>query len=158
MPITLLLDLDDTLLNTNMDAFIPAYFQALSSALVDKVAPEVMLPALMGGTKAMMVNKDPALTLREVFDAHFFPMLNMDRNDLQPRIDRFYDEEFPKLGSLTSPIPEAVRLVEWAFEQGQRVVIATNPLFPLKAIQHRMRWAGLPPEKYPPAETSTQLS
>ena len=30
MPITLLLDLDDTLLNTNMDAFIPAYFQALS--------------------------------------------------------------------------------------------------------------------------------
>ena len=149
MPITLLLDLDDTLLNTNMDVFIPAYFQALSGALADKVAPEVMLPALMGGTKAMMVNMDPALTLREVFDAHFFPMLNMDRDELQPRIDRFYDEEFPKLGSLTSPIPEAVRLVEWAFEQGHRVVIATNPLFPLKAIQHRMRWAGLPPEKYP---------
>jgi FMN phosphatase YigB (HAD superfamily) len=76
-------------------------------------------------------------------------MLNMDRDDLQPRIDRFYDEEFPKLGSLTSLIPEAVRLVKWAFEQGHRVVIATNPLFPLKAIQHRMRWAGLPPEKYP---------
>jgi len=30
MPITLLLDLDDTLLNTNMDVFIPAYFKALS--------------------------------------------------------------------------------------------------------------------------------
>jgi len=149
MPITLLLDLDDTLLNTNMDAFIPAYFQALSAALADQVAPELMLPALMDGTKAMMVNLDPALTLREVFDAHFFPRLNMDRLDLQGRISRFYDEEFPKLGSLTTPIPEAVRLVEWAFEQGQRVVIATNPLFPLKAIQHRLRWAGLPPEKYP---------
>ena len=67
MPITLLLDLDDTLLDTNMDAFIPAYFQALSGMLADLVAPEVMLPALTGGTKAMLTNLDPALTLREVF-------------------------------------------------------------------------------------------
>ena len=149
MPITLLLDLDDTLLNTNMDAFIPAYFQALSVALADKVAPEVMIPALVGGTKAMMANLDPALTLREVFDARFFPGLPVDRLALREQIDHFYDEVFPKLGSLTSPIPEAVRLVEWALEKGHRVVIATNPLFPLKAIQHRLRWAGLPPEKYP---------
>jgi FMN phosphatase YigB (HAD superfamily) len=149
MPITLLLDLDDTLLNTNMDAFIPAYFQALSTALADVVAPDVMLPALMGGTRAMLANRDPAQILREVFDAHFFPRLNMDRTVLQGRIDQFYDDVFPALGSLTSPIPEAVCLVDWAFEQGHRVVIATNPLFPLKAIQHRLRWAGLPPEKYP---------
>ncbi len=77
MPITLLLDLDDTLLETNMDVFIPAYFKALSAALAEKVAPEVMIPALTGGTKAMMVNMDPALTLREVFDAHFFPKLGI---------------------------------------------------------------------------------
>jgi FMN phosphatase YigB (HAD superfamily) len=149
MPITLLLDLDDTLLNINMDTFIPAYYRGLAAALADKIAPEVMIPALMSGTKAMMQNLDPALTLREVFDAHFFPALAVDRPALQERIDRFYDEVFPKLGSLTSPIPQAVRLVDWAFEQGHRVVIATNPLFPLKAIQHRLRWAGLPPEKYP---------
>jgi FMN phosphatase YigB (HAD superfamily) len=149
MPITLLLDLDDTLLNTNMDAFIPAYYQALSAALADKVSPEIMLPALVDGTKAMMANMDPALTLREVFDTHFFPKLNVDRLALRERIDHFYDEVFPELGSLTSPIPEAVGLVEWAFAQGHRVIIATNPLFPLKAIQHRLRWAGLSPEKYP---------
>jgi FMN phosphatase YigB (HAD superfamily) len=155
MPITLLLDLDDTLLNTNMDAFIPAYFQTLSAALADKVAPDLMLQALMGGTKAMMANTDPALTLREVFNTYFFSKLNMDRIVLQEQIDHFYDEVFPKLGSLTSPIPEAVRLVEWAFAQGHRVAIATNPLFPLKAIQHRLRWAGLPPEKYPFALVSS---
>jgi FMN phosphatase YigB (HAD superfamily) len=149
MPITLLLDLDDTLLETNMDVFIPAYFKALSTALAEKVAPEVMIPALTGGTKAMMVNIDPALTLREVFDAYFFPKLGLDRITLQTAIDRFYDEIFPTLGALTKPIPEAVRLVDWAFAQGYRVVIATNPFFPLKAVQHRLRWAGLPPEKYP---------
>ena len=149
MPITLLLDLDDTLLETNMDVFIPAYFKALSVALAEKVAPEVMIPALTGGTKAMMVNTDPALTLRDVFDAYFFPRLGFDRSSLQKAIDRFYDEIFPTLGALTRPIPEAVRLVDWAFAQGYRVVIATNPFFPLKAVHHRLRWAGLPPEKYP---------
>jgi FMN phosphatase YigB (HAD superfamily) len=149
MPITLLLDLDDTLLETNTDVFIPAYFKALSAALAEKVAPEVMIPALTGGTKAMMVNTDPARTLREVFDAYFFPKLGLDRPTLQAAIDRFYDEIFPTLGALTKPIPEAVRLVDWAFAQGHRVAIATNPFFPLKAIHHRLRWAGLPPEKYP---------
>ncbi|MFH1523682.1 MAG: HAD family hydrolase, partial [Chloroflexota bacterium] len=149
MPITLLLDLDDTLLDTNMDAFIPAYFKALSGSLADMVAPEIMLSALMGGTQAMMLNIDLGLTLRDVFGAYFFAHIGVERPALQERIDRFYDDVFPTLGSLTKPIPEAVRLVDWAFEQGHRVAIATNPLFPLKAIQHRLRWAGLPPEKYP---------
>jgi FMN phosphatase YigB (HAD superfamily) len=149
MPITILLDLDDTLLETNMDVFIPAYFQALSAALAGKVAPEVMIPVLTSATRTMMANMDPALTLREVFDSVFFPRLGVDRLSIQAEIDRFYDESFPSLGVLTKPIPEAVRLVDWAFSQGHRVVIATNPLFPLKAIQHRLRWAGLAPEKYP---------
>jgi FMN phosphatase YigB (HAD superfamily) len=155
MSITLLLDLDDTLLETNMDIFIPAYFKALSRALADKVSPEVMIPALTGGTKAMMVNLDPGLTLREVFDAHFYPKLGLDRSMLQAAIDNFYDEIFPTLGSFTKPIPEAIQLVEWAFDKGHRVVIATNPFFPLKAVQHRLRWAGLAPEKYPFALVSS---
>ena len=149
MTFTLLFDLDDTLLESNMAAFIPAYFQALSTALADRVEPEKMLAALMSGTRAMMANEDPALLLREVFDAQFFPNLGVDRSQIQPAIDRFYDVSFPALGSLTKKVPEAVHLVEWGLTQGYRVVIATNPLFPLKAVHHRLRWAGLPPEKYP---------
>ena len=149
MTITLLFDLDDTLLNTNKDTFILAYFKALSAALADKVAPELMLPALMAGTQAMMTNMDPAVSLREVFDSFFFPKLGLDRSMLQPAIDQFYDEVFPSLGVMTKPIPAAVTVVDWAFSKGYRVAIATNPLFPLKAIQHRLRWAGLPPERYP---------
>jgi FMN phosphatase YigB (HAD superfamily) len=155
MTLTLLFDLDDTLLETNLDAFIPAYFKALSGALADKVSPELMIPALMGGTKAMLANADPSLTLREVFDAYYFPKLGLDRPSLQAVIDRFYDEVFPSLAGLTKPIPEAIELVDWAFAQGHRVAVATNPIFPLKAIQHRLRWAGLPPEKYPFALVSS---
>ncbi|GAB4504603.1 MAG: hypothetical protein Fur0043_15970 [Anaerolineales bacterium] len=149
MSLTLLLDLDDTLLDSNMNDFIPAYFQALSNFLAGQVPPEIMLPALMAGTRKMMSNTDPSRTLQQVFDAEFFPKIGQAREVLQPRIDQFYDEVFPALSHLTRPRPAAVELVEWALAQGYHVGIATNPLFPLKAIQHRMRWAGLPPEQYP---------
>jgi FMN phosphatase YigB (HAD superfamily) len=148
MNLTLLLDLDDTLLDSNMDAFIPSYFQALSGFLKDDVEPELMLSALMSGTRKMMANDDPSRTLQQVFDAEFFPKLGIERNELQPRIDQFYAEVFPTLSHLTKPRPEAVELVEWALAQGYRLAIATNPLFPLAAIHHRMRWAGLPLEQF----------
>ncbi|MEZ0396922.1 MAG: DinB family protein [Anaerolineales bacterium] len=149
MKITLLLDLDDTLLDTNIQEFAPAYFASLSNALAEFVSPEVMLPALTGGTQAMMRNADPALTLRQVFDAHFFPRLGVEREVLQPSIERYYNEVFPSIQRVTRQRPEAIAFVEWAFECGHRVAVATNPFFPIKAIHHRLRWAGLPPERYP---------
>jgi HAD superfamily hydrolase (TIGR01549 family) len=147
--LTLLLDLDDTLLDSNMGAFIPAYFQKLAGFLQDHVPPETLLKYLMLGTRAMLANGRPDRTLRQTFDEKFFPNLGVDPHDLEPHIQQFYDEVFPSLQGLTHPRPAAVELVEWAFSQGYRVAVSTNPLFPLKAILHRLRWAGLPPETYP---------
>ena len=149
MNLTLLLDLDDTLLDTNLDIFIQAYFKALSDFLADQVEPDLMLSALIAGTRKMMANNNPSLTLRQIFDAEFFPRVGIERDILQPRIDQFYEEVFPTLSRLTGPKPEAVQLIEWALAQGCRLAIATNPLFPSGAIHHRMRWAGLPPEQFP---------
>ncbi len=149
MNLTLLLDLDNTLLDTDLNTFLPAYFQALTGFMADQIAPDLMLSALNTGTRKMMVNTDPSRTLQQVFDADFFPKLGVARETLQPRIDRFYEEVFPTLSHLTAPRQEAVTLVDWALAQGVRLAVATNPLFPLAAIHHRMRWAGLPPEQYP---------
>jgi FMN phosphatase YigB (HAD superfamily) len=88
-------------------------------------------------------------TLEQVFSENFYPALDLPQADLAARIDHFYDEIFPTLQPLTKPRPAAVALVEWAFAQGWQVAVATDPLFPRKAILHRLRWAGLPPEKYP---------
>ena len=45
-------------------------------------------------------------------------------------------------------------MVKWALTQGIRLAVATNPLFPLAAIHHRMRWAGLSLEEWPFAVVS----
>jgi FMN phosphatase YigB (HAD superfamily) len=149
MNLTLLLDLDDTLLDSNMDTFIPVYFQALSGFLKEQVEPEAMISALVSGTRKMMESSDPSRTLQQVFDSEFFPQIGFAREELQPHIDRFYEEVFPTLSYLTSPRPQAIEMVKWALVRGIRLAVATNPLFPLAAIHHRMRWAGLPAEEWP---------
>lgn len=148
MPLTLLLDLDDTLLNTNLQAFIPAYFQALSKQLAPHIAPDRMFHALLSGTHLMNESDDFSHTLSEVFDADFYPQLDLLRGDLDAEIENFYNNVFPDLQSLTTPRAEAKPFVEWAFTQGYRIAIATDPLLPRKAAHHRLRWAGLDPQQF----------
>jgi len=149
MTLTLLLDLDDTLLSTNIEVFIPAYFKKLTEYMSKIVPPEVFVKTLMRSTQIMYGNKRTDLTLEQVFDINFYPALGFRKADLASELEKFYDDVFPTLSSLTSPRQEAIDLVEWSFSKGWKIAIATDPLFPRKAILHRLRWAGLDPEKHP---------
>lgn len=148
MTLTMLLDLDDTLLNNDMETFLPAYLQKLSGSMTSYAHPEDFVEKLLFATKHMLANDRPDRTLKETFDEVFYPALGMKVEDLREKIDAFYSEVFPKLQSLSSPKPEAIKLVEKATKRGYRVVIATNPLFPRQAIFERLRWAGLSPGDY----------
>ena len=149
MTFSLLLDLDDTLLDTNIDSFIPAYFKKLAGHMAPHAAPDKFINALLKSTQIMYGSTRTDRTLEQVFSENFYPDLDTSRENLAAEIDRFYDEVFPSLSSLTTPRPEAVELVQWAFSKGWNVAVATDPLFPRKAIDHRLRWAGLAPEQYP---------
>ena len=146
MSLTLLFDLDDTLLDTNLEAFVPAYFQALVRHMAGQVAEEVLLPALVNGLSRMSENANPTRTLQEIFEAEFYPKLGVAKENISKVLEEFYDHVFPTLQGQTRQRPAAVPLVEWALSCGFRVAIATDPFFPRKAIYHRIRWAGLDPE------------
>ena len=148
MSLTLLLDLDDTLLDTNLDAFMPAYFQALSRHMANHTAPNSMLRALMAGVSLMNESEDPTHTLQEIFDADFYPKLGLTRDEMVGLIEDFYDHIFPTLAQHTLQRPEAVPFIEWALTCGYRIAIATDPLFPRKATYHRLRWAGFDPHRF----------
>ena len=148
MTLTLLLDLDDTLLNTNMDSFIPAYFQALARELTPQIAPEKMFHALISGTGLMNESDDFSRTLEGVFNAGFYPQINVPREEMESAIENFYDNVFPTLAGLTSKKADTKPFVDWALAQGIRIAIATDPLLPRKATHHRLRWAGFEPEQF----------
>ncbi len=148
MKLTVLLDLDDTLLDTNMGAFLPAYYQALAKHLNSFVSPDVMLAALKSGVNMMLANIDPSQTLQEVFEADFYPRLGIPKRELADSIDDFYGRVFPSLSSTTERRLGARELIDWAQAEGHQIAIATDPLFPRQATRERIRWAGLEPERF----------
>jgi FMN phosphatase YigB (HAD superfamily) len=148
MSLTLLFDLDDTLLDTNIESFVPAYFQALSEHLAPFVPSNVMLPALISATRLMVDSDDPSRTLQCVFEREFYAKIGVPKNDLVEHLEVFYNNVFPRIESKTNRRPDAAPLIDWAVSQGYRVAIATDPLFPRKATQHRLRWAGFDPGRF----------
>jgi FMN phosphatase YigB (HAD superfamily) len=148
MSLTLLFDLDDTLLDSNMESFIPAYFQALTLHLENRVLPTVVLRALIHAANLIVESVDPTRTLQEVFDADFYSILGITKAEVAEAVNDFYENIFPTLHVHTRQRPETVSLMDWALACGYRVAIATDPLFPRQATYHRLRWAGLDPEKF----------
>lgn len=143
MTLTLLLDLDDTLLQNDMGTFIPAYLQALSKHLREKIPPDRLAKQLMRATQIMVANDRPDRTLKEVFDQAFYPALGLEESQLHHEIEDFYQNHFTQLQGLTHPMPGAVELVNEALQRNYDLILATNPLFPLLANLNRLKWAGL---------------
>ena len=144
MNLTLLLDLDDTLLDNDMDTFIPAYLGALGHHLGSRIDVRKLAPVMMNATGEMFQNTQVDRTLKAAFDPHFYPALGITEAEIRPEIEQFYADVFPALRDVTKPRAQTVPLIAEAERRGWRVAIATNPLFPRAAIRHRLAWAGIP--------------
>lgn len=140
---SLLFDLDDTLLYNTRDTFIPAYFKALTEKVKHLVPPDRLVQQILDSTRLMVYPPHPDRTNKEVFEADFFPKIGIPPEVFKPIIDDFYANEFGRLRSVTRPKPEAREVMEEAFRRYQKVVIATQPVFPLTAIRQRLEWAGI---------------
>lgn len=149
MSLTLLVDLDNTLLLNAMESFVPAYLQAISRHLAPALDPGRVAQSMLAGTKAMVTNRRPDRTLKQVFDARFYPELGIQEADYREIFADYYARSYPGLRQLTQPNPQAPPVISQAFARGYQIVIATNPLFPLTAIQQRVEWAGFPLDEFP---------
>ncbi|MFY9203843.1 MAG: HAD family hydrolase, partial [Limnochordia bacterium] len=138
----ILFDLDGTLLDSSFDTLIQEYFQGISAFFSEWLPPEQFVKHLMASTHVMLADNDPNRTNIQVFADDFFPRTNLDPG-LINLFDRYYQEEFPKLKCLAKANPLAKEIVELAFANNTKVVIATNPVFPLAPIAERLRWAGV---------------
>lgn len=139
----LLLDLDNTLLQSDFDQFLAAYLDRLAEHLQAAGPKDEFISLLMAATQGMMADLDPTTTLKGTFDAVFYPSLGIEEPDFRAETDHFYEAIYPELSYLTEPAPGAVEFFEQAAESDVSIVIATNPLFPRRAIEHRLQWAGI---------------
>ncbi len=139
----LLFDLDGTLVPLEAEAFIKEYFAAVANRFAHLLPPEKLVSSILSGTEAMIKNTDPLLTNKEVFWAHFTSRVGLPREVLAPMFDEFYARDFKNLRKCARPNALARPLLEMLLGRGFEVVIATNPVFPERAIRERMAWVDI---------------
>lgn len=140
-----LFDLDGTLLDIDLTSFLGRYFDALAQTLENMVPSEGVEAAMsaMGEATSAMMRPHPGQTNEDVFYDEFEALAGLDLRDHSDVFERFYEERFPALGKDYGPRLGAIESIEAARECGLKVAIATNPIFPRRAIEHRLGWAGL---------------
>ncbi len=145
---TVLFDLDGTLLPMDQDIFIQDYFRRISGKLAPQgYEPKQLIETIWRGTAAMVRNGGRQ-TNEEVFWEYAVSVYG--EKILQDKVffDEFYETEFDKIQGVCGFHPGAAQVMGSLKEKGVRVALATNPIFPARATQWRIQWAGLQPEDF----------
>ena len=138
----ILFDLDGTLLDVDLDKFIPQYLKLLAQSVAHIITPKKFISKIMMASKAVEENNGTH-TNDNIYTEVCFPLEGYTREEIQPFIDKFYEQDFSALRQFTKKKPEARSVVQSVFDKGYDVVIATTPLLPATAIEQRLEWAGV---------------
>jgi len=137
-----LFDLDGTLIDVDMQRFVPAYLRRLADRLAVYADPARTVRTMHAAVMAMLGDNDGDCSLEELLrtalEADGVPW-----DGYQDGLAAFCREELNELRPLVAPHPLARFLVESCLERNWRVVLATNPIFPRELIAARLAWGGL---------------
>lgn len=145
----ILFDLDGTLLAMDQDEFTNGYMATLTKKTSQYgYDSKELLKALWVGTGAMVKN-DGSLSNKDRFWNTFAALLGSRVYEHISVFDSFYSNEFYEAVKFTSPNTEnAVEAVRLARQKAEKVILATNPLFPAIAVKTRLEWVGLRTEDF----------
>lgn len=144
----ILFDLDGTLLPMDQEIFIKAYFKLLAANLSSHgYNPDELIKAVWSGTEAMIKNNSGELN-ENVFWKVFSNCYKEDKRKDEPIFAKYYETDFQKAKEVCGFNKKAEELVKAAKNEGFRVVLATNPVFPAIATESRIKWAGLKPSDF----------
>jgi FMN phosphatase YigB (HAD superfamily) len=141
----ILFDLDGTLLDIDMDFFLTKYFKEMGRMAANGgyCDPQQLVGQILKSTDVMIRDIDPKVCNEESFMQHFFNSLQVDEVEMRAFFDEFYLTGFPRLQGYCKPFAGVPEMMAQVFARESKVVIATNAVFPRRAIQLRMDWAGI---------------
>lgn len=143
-----LFDLDGTLLPMDQDVFVKAYFKGLAAKLAPfGYEPKELLEAIVTGITAMVKNNGTKSN-EEAFWAAFIAGYGEKVCSDKPVFEEYYKNEFQNVKEVCGYNPKVPEMIQRLKEEGYRMILATNPLFPSIATESRIRWAGLSPEDF----------
>ena len=136
-------DLDGTLLPLDEKLFVDIYFTELSKVFSEyNIESNKLVEAIWTATHEIIKN-DGKRTNEEAFWEKFKSIINIDLSNVKEVLEKFYANEFfTKLKKCSAENNLAKVAVNLAKKNGRKVVLATNPVFPIDALV-RLKWTGL---------------
>lgn len=136
-------DLDGTLLPLDEKLFVDIYFAELSKVFSEyNIESNKLVEAIWTATHEIIKN-DGKRTNEEAFWEKFKSIINIDLSNVKEVLEKFYANEFfTKLKKCSAENNLAKVAVNLAKKNGRKVVLATNPVFPIDALV-RLKWTGL---------------
>ena len=142
----ILFDLDGTLLPMDVDEFVEGYF-ALLANWFSEYDPKALFGAVWKGIGAMMAN-DGSMTNEQRFWSVFSEEMGSSVQGQEERFVDFYATDFNGAKIFTGENPLAKPMIDLAHTRAEKVILATNPMFPPCAITSRLSWIGLEPSDF----------
>lgn len=136
-------DLDGTLLPMDIDEFMGSYFKSIARfAAAHGLDAERFMDALKRGTHAMAAHDDDA-TNEETFWATFAQCYGEGAHEVRELVGDFYEHDFAHIGDGFEGNPAVARIISKLADKGYPLVLTTMPMFPRRAVEHRLQWAGI---------------
>ena len=138
-----LFDLDGTLIEVDMQRFIPAYLQRLTAHLKEYGEPRRIAATIRAAVVEMLTCSTGQRTMEEILLHSLANDHGIDRRSFQGFLEKFIQADLPDLQGMVRRHPAAAALLEACRENGWQLVVATNPIFPRRVVEARLAWAGL---------------
>ena len=139
----ILFDLDGTLLPQDQEEFVKYYFKTISARLAPLgYEPERLIKTIWQGTGAMIKNNGVKSNEQVFWDVFLNEFGSIAEADMA-QFDEYYKTDFnlvKEVCGFDEAVPKAIRHLK---DDGYRLVVATNPIFPEVAIKSHISWAGL---------------
>lgn len=139
----LLVDYDGTLAAVDEKEFAKTYFQYLRNFVEQNFSVTISMKEILECVEHITLFADGRTNNYERFLSCFKSRYDVFL-DWKTVFDRFYGSEaFDRLKELIRPNTSLISYLKACRSGGKKVVLATNPVFPKKAIVKRMNWIGL---------------
>ena len=141
-------DLDGTLLPMELDEFLGAYFEAIAGFVARQGLDAKAFSAGLKAGIGARASHDDGRTNHEAYWEAFFRHADADAAAWEELLTEFYEHEFGAIGEGFQPNPAAARAIETLAAKGYPLVLATMPMFPRRAVEWRLAWAGVDASKF----------
>ena len=137
-----LFDLDNTLILFEEEKFLMGYYPVLMARFAGVFPDGQFAERLMKATLVLRDNNGSKIN-RELFMGALCDGLDVKREEVWARFEQFFSLDFDMFRDAVIPAPGAEVTFRHVKARGLKIVVATNPIWPLVVQKKRLAWAGL---------------